>query len=96
MPTPDPSPAAVPNPETTVTQAADSGIQLTDLEINPTTEKSREGNVETITPSPKPTLTPEARSEVEMANQEQAFSEEEPPLDTICLLYTSPSPRDRG
>ena len=83
MPTPDPSPTAVPNPETTVTPAADSDIQLTDLEINPTTEESSEGNVETITPSPKPTLTPEASSEVEMANQEQAFSEEEPPLDTI-------------
>ena len=89
MPTPDPSPTAVPNPETTVTPAADSDIQLTDLEINPTTEESSEGNVETITPSPKPTLTPEASSEVEMANQEQAFSEEEPPLDTI-----EPAPRE--
>ena len=68
MPTPDPSPTAVPNPETTVTPAADSDIQLTDLEINPTTEESSECNVETITPSPKPTLTPEASSEVEMAN----------------------------
>ena len=83
MPTPDPSPTAVPNPEKTVTPEADSGIQLTDLEINSTTEESSEGNVETITPSPKPTLTPEASSEVEMANQEQAFSEEEPLLDTI-------------
>ena len=89
MPTPDPSPTAVPNPETTVTPAADSDIQLTDPEINPTTEESSEGNVETITPSPKPTLTPEASSEVEMANQEQAFSEEETPLDTI-----EPAPRE--
>ena len=95
MPTPDPSapltplPAPVPSPETTVTPAADSDIQLTDLEINPTTEESSEGNVETITPSPKPTLTPEASSEVEMANQERAFSEEEPPLDTI-----EPAPRE--
>ena len=89
MPTPDPSPTAVSNPETTVTPAAYSDIQLTDLEINPTTEESSEGNVETITPSPKPTLTPEASLEVEMANQEQAFSEEEPPLDTI-----EPAPRE--
>ena len=89
MPTADPTPAPLPSPETTVTPAADSDIQLTDLEINPTTEESSEGNVETITPSPKPTLTPEASSEVEMANQEQAFSEEEPPLDTI-----EPAPRE--
>ena len=89
MPTPDPSPTAVPNPDTTVTPAADSDIQLTDLEINPTTEESSEGNVETITPSPKPTSTPEASSKVEMANQEQAFSEEEPPLETI-----EPAPRE--
>ena len=33
--------------------------------------------------SPEPSLTPEASSEVEMANQEQAFSEEEPRLETI-------------
>ena len=91
VPTPTPSgtPAPMPSPETRVTPAADSDIQLTDLEINPTTEESSEGNVETITPSPKPTLTPEASSEVEMANQEQAFSEEEPPLDII-----EPAPRE--
>ena len=55
-----------------------------DLEINPTTEKSSEDNVETITlsPSPEPTVTPETSSEVEveMANQEPARSEEEPPV----------------
>ena len=38
-------------------------------------------------PSPKPTLTPEANSdakvEFEMANSEQARSEEEPPLDAV-------------
>ena len=38
-------------------------------------------------PSSDPMLAPEANSdakvEVEMANQEQAFSEEEPPLETI-------------
>ena len=34
-------------------------------------------------PSPEPTLTPEANSDVAMANQEPARSEEEPPLDTI-------------
>ena len=38
-------------------------------------------------PSPEPTVSPEANSdvevEVEMANQEQALSEEEPPLDAI-------------
>ena len=36
-------------------------------------------------PSPDPTLTPKTNSdvEVEMANQEQALSEEEPPLETI-------------
>ena len=64
--TPDPSPAPVPSPETTVTPAADSDIKLTDLELNPTTEKSSEDNVETITPSPKPTLTPEASSDIEV------------------------------
>ena len=90
MPTPDPSPTAVPNPKTTVTPAADSDIQLTNLEINPTTEESSEGNVETITPSPKPTLTPEASSEVEMANQEQAFSEEEPPVSYTHLRAQRP------
>ena len=86
MPTPDPSATAtpVPSPETRVTPAADSDIQLADLEINPTTEESSEDNVETITlsPSPKPMVTPEAGSdvkvEVEMANQEPAGSEEEP------------------
>ena len=85
MPTPDPSPtpAPVPSPETRVTPAADSDIQLTDLEIK---EESREDNVETITlsPSPEPTVTPEASSdvevEVEMANQEPARGEEEPPV----------------
>ena len=36
-------------------------------------------------PSPEPTLSPEANSdvEVEMANQEQARSEEEQPLDAV-------------
>ena len=36
-------------------------------------------------PSPEPTLSPEANSDVvvEMANQEQARSEEEPPLDAV-------------
>lgn len=33
--------------------------------------------------SPEPTLTPEANSKVELANQEPGRSEEEPPLDTI-------------
>ena len=92
MPTPDPTPtttpvpAPAPSPETRVTPAADSDIQLTDLEINPTTEESSEDNVETITlsPSPEPTVTPEASSDVEvemeMANQEPARSEEEPPV----------------
>ena len=55
-----------------------------DLEINPTTEESSEDNVETITPSPKPTLTPKANSdievELEMANQEPARGEEKPPV----------------
>ena len=84
MPIADPSgtPAPVPSPEPRVTPAADSDIQLTDLEINPTTEESSEDNVETITlsPSPEPTVMPEASSEVEMANQEPARSEEEPPV----------------
>ena len=87
MPTPDPSPTTVPNPETTVTPAANSDIKLADLKLNPTTQESSKDNVETITPRPRqgPTLTPEASSdvEVEMANQEPALSEEEPPLDTI-------------
>ena len=34
-------------------------------------------------PRPEPTLTPAASSDVEIANQEPALSEEEPPLDTI-------------
>ena len=90
MPTPDPTPtttpvpAPAPSPETRVTPAADSDIQLTDLEINPTTEESSEDNVETITLSPEPTVSPEASSdvevEVEMANHEPARSEEEPPV----------------
>ena len=89
IPTPDPSatPAYVPNPETTVTPAANSDIKVADLEINPTTEEPSKDNAKTITPSPKPTLTPEASSdievEVEMANQEPALSEEEPPLDAV-------------
>jgi hypothetical protein len=85
----------VPSPETTVTPAADSDIQLTDLELNPTTEESSEDNVETITPSPKPTLTPETSSdveiEVEMVNQEPARSEEEPPLDAVQLASQEPA-----
>lgn len=95
IPTLDPSTTPVQNPETTVTPAADSDIQLTDLELNPTTEESSEDNVETITPSPDPTLTPEANSEVkvevEMANQEQALSEEEPPLDALELAPQEPA-----
>jgi hypothetical protein len=95
MPTADPTPAPVPSPETTVTPAADSDIQLTDLELNPTTEESSEDNVETITPSPKPTLTPETSSdveiEVEMVNQEPARSEEEPPLDAVQLASQEPA-----
>ena len=34
-------------------------------------------------PSPEQTLTPESSSKVEMANEEPARSEEEPPLETI-------------
>ena len=68
-----------------------------DLEINPTTEESSEDNVEIITPSPKPTLTPEANSdakiEVEMANKEPALSEEEPLLITIEPAPQSLPPR---
>ncbi|MGB0529952.1 MAG: hypothetical protein ACPGHW_09310, partial [Synechococcus sp.] len=37
----------------------------------------------TPSPSPEPTVMPEASSEVEMANQEPARSEEEPPLDAV-------------
>ena len=66
-----------------------------DLEINPTTEESSEDNVETITPSPDPTLTPKANSdvkvEVEMANQEQALNEEEPLLDAVQLAPQEPA-----
>ena len=55
-----------------------------ELEINPTTEESSEDNVETIilSPSPEPTVTLETSSdvEVEMANQEPARSEKEPPV----------------
>ena len=78
MPAADPSltPSPVRNPETTVTPAANSGIKVADLEINPTTEESSEDNAETITPSPSPdpTLTPEANSDVkvEPTNQEPA------------------------
>ena len=99
MPTADPSPTAtpVPSPEPRVTPAADSDIQLTDLEINPTTEESSEDNAETITPSPSPdpTLTPEANSDVkvEIANQEQALSEKKPPLDAVERANQEPSAR---
>jgi hypothetical protein len=96
--TPDPSPAPVPSPETTVTPAADSDIKLTDLELNPTTEKSSEDNVETITPSPKPTLTPETSSDVEirveMANKEPAHSEEEPPVVSVDPTLLEPAAKD--
>ncbi|QNI98944.1 hypothetical protein SynA1562_00077 [Synechococcus sp. A15-62] len=89
MPTADPSltPSPVRNPETMVTPAANSEIKVADLEINPTTEESSEDNAETITPSPSPdpTLTPEVNSDVELeiANQEQALSEEKPSLDAV-------------
>ena len=56
-----------------------------DLEINPTTEESSEDNVEIITPSPGPTVTPEANSIVEIANQEPELTTEEQPLNTIEL-----------
>ena len=96
--TPAPSPAPVPSPETTVTPAADSDIKLTDLELNPTTEKSSEDNVETITPSPKPTLTPETSSDVEirveMANKEPARSEEEPPVVSVDPTLLEPAAKD--
>ena len=100
IPTPDPSatPAYVPNPETTVTPAANSDIKVADLEINPTTEEPSKDNAKTITPSPKPTLTPEASSdievEVEMANQEPALSEEEPPLDAVEPTPQEPAAKD--
>ena len=46
-------------------------------------------------PSPEPTVSPEANSdvevEVEMANQEQALSEEEPPLDPVQLAPQEPA-----
>ena len=69
-----------------------------DLEINPTTEESSEDNVEIITPSPKPTLTPETSTdveiEVEMANQEPARSEEEPPLVAVDPAPQEPAAKD--
>ena len=98
MPTADPSPTAtpVPSPEPRVTPAADSDIQLTDLEINPTTEESSEDKAKTITPnpSPEPTVMPEASSEVEMANQEPASSEEEPPLVAVDPTPQEPAAKD--
>ena len=49
-------------------------------------------------PSPKPTLTPEANSdakvEVEMANQEPALSEEEPPLVAVDPAPQEPAAKD--
>ena len=59
-----------------------------DLEINSTTEESREDKVETITlsPNPEPTVTPKASADVEvememeMVKQEPARSEEELPV----------------
>jgi hypothetical protein len=69
-----------------------------DLEINPTTEESSEDNVEIITPSPKPTLTPETSTdveiEVEMANQEPARNEEEPPLVAVDPAPQEPAAKD--
>ena len=98
MPTADLSPTAtpVPSPEPRVTPAADSDIQLTDLEINPTKEESSEDNAKTITPSPspEPTVMPEASSEVEMANQEPASSEEEPPLVAVDPTPQEPAAKD--
>ena len=47
-------------------------------------------------PSPDPTLAPEANSdakvEVEMTNQEQTRSEEEPPLDAVEPAPQEPAP----
>ena len=43
-------------------------------------------------PSPEPTLTPAASSDVEIANQEPALSEEEPPLDAIKPAPQSQEP----
>ncbi|WP_156957558.1 hypothetical protein [Synechococcus sp. KORDI-52] len=81
MPTPDPAPLS----KTTVTPAGNSDIKVADLKIDPTTEESRKDNLETISPRPNPTLTLEANTdvEVEMANQEPALSEAEPPLDAV-------------
>ena len=47
-------------------------------------------------PSPEPTLSLEANSdvEVEMANQEQARSEEEPPLDAVEPAAQEPAAKD--
>ena len=47
-------------------------------------------------PSPEPTLTPEANSdvEVEMANQEPARSEEEPPLDAVDPTPQEPAAKE--
>ena len=94
MPTADPSTTSVPNPETTVTPAANSDIKLADLKLNPTTEETSKDNVQTITPSPKPTLNPEASSDMEMVNQEPALSEEEPPLVAVDPAPQEPAAKD--
>ena len=39
-----------------------------------------------------PRLTPEANSDVEMANLEPALSEEDPPLDAVELTPQEPAP----
>ena len=44
--------------------------------------------------SPEPTLTPEANSDVAMANQEPARSEEEPPLDAVQPAPQEPAAKD--
>ena len=45
-----------------------------------------------LVPCPGPMLTPEANSDVEMANQEPALSEEEPPLNAVELTPQEPAP----
>ena len=92
-PAPVPVPAPVPEPDPAPAGAADD-----DVEIESDTSEARSLESEDIQHQPGDSgsdelagfETPESRS----PSPHQAAAR--PPIPTPCLLYTSPSPRDRG
>ena len=92
-PAPTPQPTISLEPDITTEPTAQPPIE----ELEPTPQEPPATNLleTSSTPapslSPEPTFTPEDSSEVEMANQEQALSEEEPPLDALELAPQEPA-----